>query len=282
MSDHSVLRSKRSIEMISMLVRMGLDSVALGKLWKTIHRDYGLGEVSGSKLLLSPADRQALRSLLIDKANWDPVESRKVEGSRLELAGHTRVEKASNEVVGRLLVLVSSPEGRVDVASSHYMIPPGGSLALPVSVLAGINRFVMVENLAVLLGAHLYQVPEELAGVPWVFRGSPQFSPATAAMLAEETPNVFYFPDTDPQGLANSLNAANCSGVISCTRDGLREIKANGLDKPHDYMNQMQMMEGLTRSGHPLALALGDFRTGFSQESMVGQQLKIWCSVAAG
>ncbi|WP_426427394.1 hypothetical protein [Pseudomonas palmensis] len=52
MSNHSVLRSKRSIEMISALVRMGFESVALGKFWKTIHRDYGVGEVSGSKLLL--------------------------------------------------------------------------------------------------------------------------------------------------------------------------------------------------------------------------------------
>jgi hypothetical protein len=40
-------------------------------------------------------------------------------------------------------------------------------------------------------------------------------------------------------------------------------------------MNQMQM-EGLTRSGHPLALALGDFRTGFSQESMAGRPLRVW------
>ncbi|SDR21966.1 hypothetical protein SAMN04490186_4096 [Pseudomonas grimontii] len=282
MSDHSVLRSKRTIEMISTLVRMGLDSVALGKLWKTIHRDYGIGEVSGSKLLLSPADRQALRSLLIDKANWDPVESRRVEGSRIGLASHTRVEKASNEVVGRLLALVSSPRGKVDLAGSHYMIPPGGSLALPVDLLAGIDRFVMVENLAVFLGAHFYKMPEELAGVPWVFRGSPQFSPAAAAMLAEETPNVFYFPDTDPQGLANSLNAANCSGVISCTLDELHELMDYRLDKPHDYMNQLHAMDGLLRSGHPLALVLKELRTGFSQESMAGRQLKIWCSVAAG
>ncbi len=74
MSDHSVLRNKRSIEMISTLVRMGHDSVGLGKLWTTIHQHYGVGEISGSKLLLSPADRQALRNLLIDKAKWDPLE----------------------------------------------------------------------------------------------------------------------------------------------------------------------------------------------------------------
>ena len=164
----------------------------------------------------------------------------------------------------------------MDLDGSRYLIPPDGSLTLPVDVLVGIDRFVMVENLAVLLGAHLYQMPEELAGVTWVFRGSPQFSPATAAMLAEETPNVFYFPDTDPQGLANSLNTANCSGVISCTLDGLHEIKADGLDKPHDYMNQMQMMEGLTRLGHPLALVLGDLRTRFSQESMARRPLRVW------
>lgn len=279
MSDHSVLRSKRSIEMISKLVRMGNDSVGLGKLWKTIHRDYGVGEVNGSKLLLSPADRQALRNLLIEKVNWDPVASRKVEGSRLELASHTRVEKASNEVIGRNLVLVSSPEGRVDLAGYQYMIPTGGTLALQVDLLARLDRVVMVENLAVLLGAHLYKMPEELAGAPWVFRGSPQFSPATAAMLANDTPNVFYFPDTDPQGLANSLNATNCSGVISCTLDGFHDLKDSNLDKPHDYMNQLHVMDGLLRSGHPLATLLKELRTAFSQESMTGRQLKIWHTV---
>ncbi|WJD67811.1 hypothetical protein QQ994_14305 [Pseudomonas asiatica] len=276
MSDHSVLRSKRSIEMISTLVRMGHDSVGLGKLWKTIHQHYGVGEISGSKLLLSPADRQALRNLLIDKAKWDPMEARKVEGSRIELAGRSRVEKASNEVISRNLVLVSSPEGKVVLAERQYEIPEGGSLAIPADLVAGLDCFVMIENLEVLLQSHLYQMPAELVGAPWVFRGSPQFSIATAAALAKATPSVYYFPDTDPQGLANSLNAASCCGIVSCTLDGLHELKAKELDKPHDYMTQAHMMDGLLKSGHPLACLLKDLRTGFSQESMARQKLKIW------
>ncbi|GLO56326.1 hypothetical protein PPUJ20066_23620 [Pseudomonas putida] len=277
MNDHSVLRSKRSIEMISTLVRMGHDSVGLGKLWTTIHQHYGVGEISGSNLLLSLADRQALRNLLIDKVGWDPVQSRRVEGSRIELASRSRVEKASNEVISRNLVLVSSPEGRVKLGAHVYDIPPGGSLALPTELLSGVSSIVMIENLEVLYQSHLYEVPAELQAVPWVFRGSPQFSIAAAAALARETPRVYYFPDTDPQGLANSLNAANCCGVLSCTLEGLHELIVKKLDKPQDYMNQCHMMDGLLKSGHPLASLLNDFRTGFSQESMAGRHLKVWC-----
>lgn len=276
MSDHSVLRNKRSIEMISTLVRMGHDSVGLGKLWTTIHQHYGVGEISGSKLLLSPADRQALRNLLIDKAKWDPLEARRVEGSRIELAGRSRVEKASNEVIGRNLVLVSNPEGKVVLAKRQYEIPEGGSLAIPADLVAGLDCFIMIENLEVLLQAHLYQMPTDLAGAPWVFRGSPQFSIATAAALAKLTPRVYYFPDTDPQGLANSLNAASCCGVVSCTLAALSELKSRGLDKPHDYMNQLRVMDGLLKTGHPLASVLSELRTGFSQESMARQPLQVW------
>lgn len=80
-----------------------------------------------------------------------------------------------------------------------------------------------------------------------MFRGSPQFSIATAAALAKLTPRVYYFPDTDPQGLANSLNAASCCGVISCTIAALSELRSRGLDKPHDYMNQLRVMDGCSK-----------------------------------
>lgn len=129
------------------------------------------------------------------------------------------------------------------------------------------------DRLAQYVGARDNQVPHSTAAFN-VLGG--QYCPV---LIDDSQADVV--PDTDPQGLANSLNAANCSGVISCNLDGLRELKADGLDKPHDYMNQLQVMEGLTRSGHPLALVLGDLRTGFSQESMARRQLKIWCNVTA-
>jgi hypothetical protein len=44
-------------------------------------------------------------------------------------------------------------------------------------------------------------------------------------------------------------------------------------------MKSILLLDGLLISGHLLALVLKKLRTGFSQESIAGQQLKIWRSV---
>ncbi|WP_332526101.1 hypothetical protein [Pseudomonas sp.] len=53
-------------------------------------------------------------------------------------------------------------------------------------------------------------------------------------------------------------------------------------DKPHDNMTQLRMMNGLLKTGHPLASLRFDLRTGFSQESMARhpvQRLRAWSAL---
>lgn len=109
----SLLQSKRVVEMISRVVRMASTEVALGDVWLQIHQAYGVGRISGRRLLLDAEDRKALRSLAERHTGWDPhVAGSKIQGGRAELAASMRNEKLSGERVAKDLVLVSAPPGR--------------------------------------------------------------------------------------------------------------------------------------------------------------------------
>jgi len=182
--------------------------VVLGDAWSKIHHAHGVGRAFGRILLLDADDRKALRGLLKKHSGWDPfIEGAKVVGSRSELASKTRNEKLSGEAVAKSMVLVAAPSGVLTIGDRQQQIMPGCAMAMPASLLEGLACIIAVENLEVMLQAHNYCVPVELVGVPFVFRGSPQFSPAPVTALAKLIPKVIYFPDTDPQGLANSLGA---------------------------------------------------------------------------
>jgi hypothetical protein len=269
-----MMHSKRVVEMISRVVRQGTTDVALGDVWSRIKKQHNIGTVKGRRLLLDHLDRKALRSLLTRTVGWDPhVAGSQVQGSRAELASSTRDEKLSGEAVAKSLVLVAAPSGELALRDGIQRILPGCLLAVPAEAMFHLTRIIVVENLQAMLDAHRYQLPEELIGVPFVFRGSPQFSIAAVTVLAELMPEVFYFPDADPQGLANSLGAANCKGILSCSADALQAIYEAGRSKPDDYTNQQRLMPGLLATGHPLAEIIKQYRAGFSQESMLGQSL---------
>ncbi|MFV9533275.1 hypothetical protein ACNUI4_12845 [Pseudomonas aeruginosa] len=114
----SLLQSKRVVEMISRVVRMASTEVALGDVWLQIHQAYGVGRISGRRLLLDAEDRKALRSLAERHTGWDPhVAGSKIQGGRAELAASMRNEKLSGERVAKDLVLVSAPSGKIQLGT---------------------------------------------------------------------------------------------------------------------------------------------------------------------
>lgn len=275
----SILHKKQVIEMVGKAIRLGATEVALGDTWMKIHNSHGVGRAVGKVLVLDAADRKALRGLLIKHAGWDPfVEGAKVTGTRSELAGKTRNEKLSGEAVARSIVLVAAPCGLLVLGDRQQSIMSGCAMAVPASALEGLPCIIVVENLEVMLQAHRYCLPDEFACAPFVFRGSPQFSLAPVVALAAVTPKVIYFPDTDPQGLANSLGSPNCGGILSVEQDTFRALSAANLDKPQDYTSQKHLMPSLLAGGHPLASVIQKYKAGFSQESMMGRGLKVWAA----
>ncbi|MBN0495358.1 hypothetical protein JTM43_36315, partial [Pseudomonas aeruginosa] len=77
-------------------------------------------------------------------------------------------------------------------------------LTVPSRLVAGQRRIIIVENLQAMLDASRFVLPEGLVDAPFVFRGSPQFSIGAVVDLAKRVPEVYYFPDADPQGLVNA------------------------------------------------------------------------------
>lgn len=276
----SLLRSKRVVEMISRAVRMASTEVALGDLWLQIHQTYGVGRVSGRRLLLDAEERRALRSLAERHAGWDPhVAGNKVQGSRAVLAASTRDEKLAREPVARNLVLVSAPSGEILLGDTVQSVLPGCMLTVPSELLAGQRRIIVVENLQAMLDASRYVLPEELIEVPFVFRGSPQFSIGAVVNLAKRVPEVYYFPDADPQGLVNANKEILSKGTIGPSPEAFRTMHDAGVSKPHDYEKQASLMPGLLADDNPLAKIIYYYRAGFSQESMAAFSCPLLCYV---
>jgi hypothetical protein len=274
----SLLRSKQVVEMVSRAVRMASNEVALGGIWMKIHQLYGVGEISGKRLLLDADDRKALRSLAERHAGWDPhVAGSKVRGSRAVLASSTRDEKLAREPVAKSLVLVSAPSGGILLGDTIQPLLPGCMLTVPSELLAGQRRIIVVENLQAMLDASRYVLPEELVDVPFVFRGSPQFSIGAVVDLAKRVPEVYYFPDADPQGLVNANKEILSKGTLGPSSEAFRTMHNAGVSKPQDYEKQASLMPGLLAADNPLAKIILHYKAGFSQESMAAFSCPLLC-----
>lgn len=276
----SLLRSKRAVEMISRAVRMASNEVALGSMWLEIYQTLGVGKISGNKLILDATDRKALRSLVERHVGWNPhVAGSKVQGSRAVLASSTRDEKLAGEPVARSLILVSAPSGEILLNDTVQPIPSGCMLTVPSERLAGQRRIIIVENMQAMLDASRYVLPDELLDVPFVFRGSPQFSIGAVVDLAKRVPEVYYFPDADPQGLVNANKEVHSKGTLGPSPEAFQTMHDAGVSKPQDYDKQAGLMPGLLATENPLAKFIHHYRAGFSQESMAAFSCQLLCYV---
>jgi len=276
----SLLHSKRVVEMISRVVRTASTEVALGDVWLQIHQAYGVGRVSGRRLLLDADDRKALRSLAVRHAGWDPhVAGSTVQGGRTELAASMRNEKLSGERVAKNLVLASAPSGKILLGNSVQPLMPGCMLTVPSGLIAGQRRIIIVENLQAMLEASRFILPEELIDAPFVFRGSPQFSIGAVVELAKSVSEVYYFPDADPQGLVNANKEILSKGTVAPSPGAFRTMHDAGVSKPQDYEKQASLMPGLLATDNPVAKIIYHYRAGFSQESMAAFSCPLLCYV---
>ncbi|ARG86629.1 hypothetical protein AAIH49_31485 [Pseudomonas aeruginosa] len=276
----SLLQSKRVVEMISRVVRMASTEVALGDVWLQIHQAYGVGRISGRRLLLDAEDRKALRSLAERHTGWDPhVAGSKIQGGRAELAASMRNEKLSGERVAKDLVLVSAPSGKIQLGDSVQPLMPGCMLTVPSRLVAGQRRIIIVENLQAMLDASRFVLPEGLVDAPFVFRGSPQFSIGAVVDLAKRVPEVYYFPDADPQGLVNANKEVLSKGTLGPSPEAFQTMHDAGVSKLQDYETQASLMPGLLAADNPLAKIIHHYRAGFSQESMAAFSCPLLCYV---
>ena len=179
----------------------------------------------------------------------------------------------------RNFVLVSAPSGEILPGDNVQPLLPGCLLTVPSELLAGQRQIVVVENLQAMLDASRYVLPEELIDVPFVFRGSPQFSIGAVVDLAKHVPEVYYFPDADPKGLVNANKEIQSKGTLGPSPEAFQAMHDAGVSKPQDYEKQACLMPGLLAADNPLAKIIHHYRDGFSQESMATFSCPLLCYV---
>lgn len=271
-----MLTKKQTIVMISRTVRRAEDKVALNETWKTLNLQHGIGRLQGRQLALSDQDHQHLRRLLIMTMNFDPLldDVARLGGDRLQQS-QFRDEKVGGARAGSGIVMLGSATGELALHSGCYRLPPGATLNVPSDELAGISRIVLVENLAVMYSLSRYRWPDDFAGLPMLFRGSPQVTPAAVTQALAYVAEVICFPDFDPQGIRNSLVQPKACAIIVPTEAAIAGIVTAGRDKPQDYERQSEARLWLRRQENPAAQRLIRLQRAISQESMAGYELEV-------
>lgn len=271
-----MLTKKQTILMISRAVRRSEEKVTINETWKVLNRQYGIGRLLGRQLTLSEHDHQHLRRLLINEMNFDPLvdDPESIGRDRIEQS-RFRDEKVGGARASGGVVMLGSATGEMELFGGRCRIPPGSTLNCPCDRLAGTRRVVLVENLAVMYSLSRYLWPEDVAGVPMLFRGSPQNTPVAVTQALAHVEEVICFPDFDPQGVRNSLVQPKASALILPTEATVAAIVAAGRDKPQDYEGQTEARLWLRQQNHPAAARLIRLQRAVSQESMVGLPLEL-------
>ncbi|MEH6541640.1 DUF7281 domain-containing protein [Halopseudomonas sp.] len=256
--------------------------VALTATWRDLHTGYGVGAIKGKKLFLSAADRTLLRELVMRHSNIDLLAgagaSIKHLGSndRTTLSQQIPNEKLSGLPVAADMVLVGTASGELVLLGNTIRLPPGMVISCHYSQLHGLDRVVLVENLAPMYVLDDYLWPGDTGESVMLFRGSPQHSPAAVSNALKGVGSIICFPDYDPQGLRNSFTEhANLGGVIVPCESTTDQLLAAGLNKPDLFSKQEDARRWLDINRGELGYVtdLLARRIALSQEAMIRCEL---------
>lgn len=278
-----LLDNRLTLKTIETALVEARSQVALTATWRGLHTGYGVGAIKGKKLLLSAEDRTLLRELVMRHSNIDLLAgagaSIKQLGKqgRIPLAGQTPNEKLSGLPVATDMVLVGTATGELVLPGSTIRLPPGMVISCHYSQLHGLDRVVLVENLAPMYVLDDYLWPGDTGESVMLFRGSPQHSPAAVTNALKGVGSIICFPDYDPQGLRNSYteHANHHAGVIVPTASTIQQMLVANVGKSHDYENQEDARRwlGKHRGGDDFVADMLSRRIALSQEAMIGCEL---------
>ncbi|MAG64982.1 MAG: hypothetical protein CMK74_03805 [Pseudomonadales bacterium] len=278
------LGNKQTLKSIEAALVEARSQLALTATWRDLHIGYDIGTIKGKRLLLSSADRAALRELVKVHCNIDLLAG--AGGSLKQISGSDRTalsqqipnEKLSGLPVAADMVLLGNPRGVLALPSGVINLAPGMLVSCHYAQLHGLERIVVVENLSPMYALANYHWPGDTATAVMLFRGSPQHSSAAVSKALEGVREVFCFPDYDPQGLRNSFTEnARLSGLIAPSEATVEHLLTMGLNKTIEFEKQADARSWLKNHRHDDALVapMLSQRIALSQEAMVGCELHI-------
>lgn len=215
--------------------------VSANKVWKELHDELGIGELSPKHLTLSPKDHDVLRNWFKLESGTDPLNTN-IHGDRLDVANVTRDEKWSSEAVFSGMVKVNAATGVIPLKQGDAVTPAGTLLEVNSSDLdmERIKRVVMVENGIIARHWHRSCFPSDLSDAVMIYRGNGSNETKTVRKWIEHLPPTIMkigYLDFDPAGIGIAIDYKMDAILIPAS---LSDPLLDGFNnKPECYETQM-------------------------------------------
>lgn len=238
---NSMALSKKSYSSVQRVLHNRLFKVSLNQLWKEIHDELGVGELSSRHLLLSADDHTKLRDWFTLEVGADPLTTA-IIGDRLQAAALVRNEKWATEAVFSGMMQVNVISGVVPLAQGDAITPPGTLLEVSADdvEIDRIDTVILIENGIVARYWNQCRIPSELSRALMVYRGHGAESMRSVREWIDELPTtikkVGYF-DFDPAGMGLAIDYGMDAILIPTPLD---ERLIEGINnKPESYDEQI-------------------------------------------
>ncbi|MFT6925246.1 MAG: hypothetical protein ACJAZP_000826 [Psychromonas sp.] len=192
-------------------------SVKLTALARTLHHQYGFGEIDRGSLHFSYDQRISLIREIQKQLKLDVLTDEYVPQSRRENALHRRNEKDNSHAVCRDFVLINSLDG-LQLNGQVYPANAFTSLGLYVKAdeIKSIEhkQIIFVENLEMMANLPALNLPAQLDNPLWLYRGDIQEKQQTSTAYAffkrfnNNQQQLICFSDLDPAGIQIALTCS--------------------------------------------------------------------------
>jgi hypothetical protein len=282
--------NKQQLSVIERAIHSAQDIYPLNQTWATLHEEYNIGLTQGTKLKLSPSDKQELLLLVKQKTGIDLAHKSMADFSILEREEALAIaidEKFAGQAVKKSrLAIKALPNCALKINQHCYRLPDAAHLDVALETLESVEHdcVLLIEN---------YRCFDKLARIklslsaaysePLVlFRGDTVYSENTVRQLLQQLQKpVLVMADIDPQGLVIAQSQPFFAGLLMPSLSIIAELLADA-DKANPQLYAQQLTGcryALAASPYPLILQLWEMlkqqQAGIVQEHWLNGEIEL-------
>jgi hypothetical protein len=259
---------------------------------KRLHNSYHVGEIDNGWFYFTDKDKQHLIHLVALELNGTHLfrDNYPSPQSRTQIAKQSRSEKVGALKVSHDFILINSL-GPLRINQKITSMPAVSALGyyLCASEIETIEheQIVLVENLIVMANLKQLNIPEQLKGALWLYRGDSQAQQQTGTAYSffrrfTSSHQLISFSDLDPSGLQISLTSGATHWLTIANAEAL-DIKLAGPEnewfKQHNAINYIEHYSKEVGKLAPhcatLFKRMGEVQTTLKQEHMIAHSVKL-------
>ncbi len=282
--------NKQQLSVIERAIHSAQDIYPLNQTWATLHEEYNIGLTQGTKLKLSPCDKQELLLLVKHKTGIDLAHKSMADFSVLEREEALAIaidEKWAGQAVKKSrLAIKALPNCAVKINQHCYKLPDAVHLDVALETIKSVEHdcVLLIEN---------YRCFDKLARInlslsaaysePLVlFRGDNVYSENTVRQLLQQLQKpVLVMADIDPQGLVIAQSQPFFAGLLMPSLSIITELLADA-DKANHKLYAQQLTGcryALAASSHNLIMQLWEImqqhQAGIVQEHWLNGEFEL-------